>query len=154
MSSLKPTTLQPHAAMDESPTRLTILYDERCGFCLRCRDWLLSQPCLVEVELLPSGSEAAKGRYGNLPWLGQELVVVDERGRGWIGPAAFITCLWATARYRKWAYLLARPTLAPMAGRFFLFVSKRRDKLSGWFSRQNSDCSWCDELRMQAGGPD
>lgn len=148
------TTTTPLRTDPHSPTRLTVLYDERCGFCLRCRDWLLSQPCLVEVELLPSGSEEARARYGKLPWLGRELVVVDETGRGWIGPAAFITCLWATARYRPWAYVLSHPRLTPMADRFFLFVSKRRDKLSAWFSRQDRNCSWCDELRLQGKTPD
>jgi predicted DCC family thiol-disulfide oxidoreductase YuxK len=147
-------THQLSTETDHSPTRLTVLYDERCGFCLRCRDWLLTQPCRVEVELLPAGSELVRDRYGTLPWLGHELVVVDDRGHAWIGPAAFITCLWATARYRKWAYLLSRPRMAPFADRFFLFVSKRRGTFSGWFSRQDPDCSWCDQLRLQGKVPD
>jgi predicted DCC family thiol-disulfide oxidoreductase YuxK len=128
---------------------LTVLYDEKCGLCRRSRDWLLTQPCLVPVELLPSGSAEARERYGSLPWLGQELVAVDDRGRAWVGPAAFLTCLWATARYRPWAYRLAGPKLAPLAGRFFKLVSKRRDRWSAWLGRDDPDCSWCDELRLE-----
>jgi predicted DCC family thiol-disulfide oxidoreductase YuxK len=124
--------------------RLTVLYDERCRFCLRCRDWLLGQPCLLEVELLPAGSLAAKERYGTLPVLGDELVVFDDRGRGWVGAAAFLMCLWATVRYRSWAYRFARPGYAPHAERFFRFVSKRRDRWNRWLDRDD-DCTYCDE---------
>jgi predicted DCC family thiol-disulfide oxidoreductase YuxK len=132
---------------DPPPSRLTILYDETCGFCRRCRDWLLAQTCLVEVELLPAGSPAVKARYGAVPWLGRELVAVDERGRVWVGPAAFLICLWATARYRAWAYRLAGPKLAPMTERFFFFVTKNRDRWSAWPERGDPDCTWCDQLR-------
>jgi predicted DCC family thiol-disulfide oxidoreductase YuxK len=129
--------------------RLTVLYDERCGFCRRCRDWLLTQPCLVEVELLPAGSDEARGRYSELPWFGKELVVLDDEGRVWLGPAAFLTCLWATARYRSWSYRLAEPYLAGLTERFFMFVSGRRDRWSDWLGRADPDCSWCDELRVR-----
>jgi predicted DCC family thiol-disulfide oxidoreductase YuxK len=133
--------------------RLTVLYDDRCAFCRRCRDWLAGQPCLVDVELLPASSAAARSRYGELPWFGKELVVVDERGGAWIGPAAFLTCLWATARYRSWSYRLARPRLAPLTDRFFLFVSGRRDRLSTWLGRDDPQCTWCDELRRLGADP-
>ena len=133
-------------------TKLTILYDESCALCRRARDWLLSQPCLIQVELIPSGSKLAKSRYGALPWLGEELVAVDQSGQAWVGPAAFLTCLWATVRYRPWAYRLAGPRLAPLAERFFLTVSKRRDRWSAWWlGREDSDCSWCDGLRAGRG---
>lgn len=127
------------------PSRLTIVYDEQCALCRRCRDWLLSQPCLVPVELLPAGSDEAYERYGTLPWFGIELAVIDEVGRAWIGPAAFLICMWATARYRAWSYRLSSPKLAPMAERFFMMISKRRDRISAWMTREDQDCSWCDQ---------
>jgi predicted DCC family thiol-disulfide oxidoreductase YuxK len=127
-------------------SRLTILYDETCGFCRRCRDWLLAQSCLVQVELLPAGSVVARERYGAVPWLGRELVAVDDRGRVWVGPAAFLTCLWATARYRPWAYRLAGPKLASMTERFFMHVTKNRDRWSAWHEGPDPDCTWCDQL--------
>jgi predicted DCC family thiol-disulfide oxidoreductase YuxK len=134
----------------EDITRLTVLYDERCAFCRRCRDWLLTQPCFPEVELVAAGSEMARERYGSLPWLGQELLVADQHGRVWIGPAAFLVCLWATVRYRSWAYRLSGPTLAPLATRFFMHISKRRDRWSAWV-REDPDCSWCDQVRLAHG---
>jgi predicted DCC family thiol-disulfide oxidoreductase YuxK len=130
-------------------SRLTIVYDERCAFCLRCRDWLATQPCLVEVQLLAAGSRAAQERFGAVPWLGRELIVVDDSGHVWVGPAAFLMCLWATARYRHYAYLFSRPRWAPHAERFFRHVSKRRDRWGAWLERQDhaDDCSWCDDVR-------
>jgi predicted DCC family thiol-disulfide oxidoreductase YuxK len=136
------------SALPES-TRLTVFYDERCPFCLRCRDWLLVQPCFVKVELVPAGSAAARERYGTVPWLGKELVVVDDRGRTWVGPAAFLVCLWATVRYRAWSYRLSKPALAPHVAQFFMFVSTRRDRWGAWARRRNSDCSYCDEMRLR-----
>jgi predicted DCC family thiol-disulfide oxidoreductase YuxK len=128
--------------------KLTVLYDETCALCRRARDWLLTQPCFVQVELLPSGSAVAKDRYGAVPWLGQELVVVDDQGRAWVGPAAFLTCLWATVRFRPWSYRLATPHLAPLAERFFMFVTKRRDRWSAWLGRDDPSCSWCDQVQF------
>jgi predicted DCC family thiol-disulfide oxidoreductase YuxK len=128
--------------------RLTVLYDETCSFCRRCRDWLLGQRCFLEVELLAAGSPIARERYGSLPWLGRELVAVDQAGRAWVGPAAFLTCLWATVRYRPWAYRLSQPGLAPLAERFFRLVSKRRGRWSAWLGRDDPECSWCDENRV------
>jgi predicted DCC family thiol-disulfide oxidoreductase YuxK len=135
----------------DGPSALTVVYDESCALCRRARDWLTTQPCRVPVELVPAGAPETGSRFPELvPWLGKDLVVVDDRGRAWIGSAAFLTCLWATARYRKWAYRLARPRLAPLTERFFLRVSRRRHR---WGARLDPDvgCSWCDTVRLGAG---
>jgi predicted DCC family thiol-disulfide oxidoreductase YuxK len=131
--------------------KLAVLYDERCAFCLRCRDWLLAQPCFLEVELLAAGSPVARQRYGALPWLGNELIAVDDRGRVWVGPGAFLVCMWATVRYRSWAYRLSGPTMVPLATRFFRHISKRRDRWSAWLGRNDPECSWCDQVRVEWG---
>lgn len=133
----------------EGTRSLTVLYDESCPLCRRCRDWLLTQPCLVPVQLLPAGSPDVRSRYAAVaPWLGKELVTVDDGGRAWVGPAAFVTCLWCTARYRSWAYLLARPSLAPLSDHFFIFVTKRRNRFGRWIDRDDAECSWCDEVSI------
>jgi predicted DCC family thiol-disulfide oxidoreductase YuxK len=130
-------------------TRLTILYDERCRFCRRCRDWLATQPCLVAVELLGAGSASARERYGDLTEV-TDLVVIDDGGQVWTGPDAFVVCLWATARYRSWSYRLSQPGYARHAERFFRHVSKRR---GAWGSRLPEDgeeeCVSCDDLGLR-----
>jgi predicted DCC family thiol-disulfide oxidoreductase YuxK len=132
--------------------QLTILYDERCAFCLRCRDWLATQPVLVGVRLLASGSWEAHERFGDVPWLGSELVVADDTGKVWVGPDAFLMCLWATARYRSWSYVLTRPGYGRFAERFFMHVSKRRGRYAEWFGRSDPDCTYCDDVQTRLGG--
>lgn len=124
-------------------TRLTIVYDERCAVCRRVRDWLLTQPTHIPVELLAAGSPAARRRYGALPWLGDELVVAADSGEAWVGPAAFVTALWATVRYRPWSYRLSGPKLAPLAESFFHMVSKRRHRWARFVEDDEPECTWC-----------
>lgn len=126
-------------------TKLTVLYDERCAFCRRCRDWLAEQPVLVGMELLGAGSDDARRRFPDARVRGSELVVIDERGQTWGGADAFVMCLWATARYRSWAYRLSQPSLAPMAGAFFQRLSRRRESLSDWLWPA-PECDECDDL--------
>ena len=110
---------------------------------------MAGQPCLVDVDLMAAGSATARDRFGAVPWLGRELVVVDDRGRVWVGPAAFLMCLWATARYRSWAFRLSRPGWSRYAERFFVHVSKRRGRWGRWIDRKEEDCSWCDEIKLR-----
>ena len=139
------------APAEDAPGRLVILYDDRCAFCRRCRDWLLTQPCLLEVRLISAAAARRDELYDELSAVGHELVVTDERGRVWIGGPAFLMCLWATVRYRPWAYRFSRPALAPFAERFFRFISKRRDRWSAWLGRDDPNCSWCDEANFMFG---
>jgi predicted DCC family thiol-disulfide oxidoreductase YuxK len=126
-------------------TKLTVLYDERCAFCIRCRDWLADQPVLVAVELVGAGTDEAKRPFPDVEVGGSELVVVDDRGQMWAGPDAFIICLWATAKYRSLAMRLSRPAWKPLAATFFHQLSMRRDSLSAWVG-QVPDCEACDDL--------
>lgn len=123
--------------------RLTVLYDEHCAVCRRARDWLLGQPMHIEVEVIAAGSPAAKARYGRVPWLGGELVAVDDRGNVWAGPAAFVTALWATRRYRGWSYRMSGDRLAPLAESFFRMVSARRHRWARFLEDDEPECTWC-----------
>lgn len=123
------------AAAAQSPGRLLVLYDAGCPICVRCRRWLEQQPTYVPLDFLATDSAEAIEPFGpHLPWLGKELVVVGDRGQAWIGPAAFLVALWATQEHRLWSYRLSGPALAPLAGRFFDQVSKRRRELGRWLA--------------------
>ena len=112
--------------------RLTVLYDAGCPICVRCRDWMAREPAYVELELIACDSREARARYGQVPWLGEELVVVSDRGEVWAGPSAFLVCLWALRDWREWSYRLSGPTLAPLAERFFHALSSRRRRIAAW----------------------
>ena len=129
---------------EQAPRGITVLYDETCGLCRRARDWLLEQPALVRVQIVPAGHPEVQRRYAEaIPSIGRELVVVDDQGRTWTGPEAFLVCMWATARYRAWSYRLSSRLLAPFSMRFFRHVSRRRHRLGRWFGRGDTECEWC-----------
>lgn len=125
------------------PAWLTVLYDEQCAFCRQCRVWLEGQPTLVPVTFLAAGSPEALARYGDLPWRGEELVVVSDRGEAWIGPAAFIMCLWATEDHRYLAHQLSGRALAPLAETALAFVSHRRRSLARLAARRECPGGRC-----------
>jgi predicted DCC family thiol-disulfide oxidoreductase YuxK len=124
--------------------RLTILYDADCPLCARCRQFMESHEALVELEFVPCGSAEARARFGQVPWLGDELVVVSDEGDVWAGPAAFVMCLWALRDYREWSHRFSGPALAPLARRFFKAVSDRRKR---WFKAAPR----CTDGRCRAG---
>src|SRR4051794_38796600 len=74
-----------------SPRSLLVLYDPGCALCRRCRDWMLRQASFIPLTFLECTGTEARLRYGDLPWLGDELIVVGDGGEVWVGPAAFLT---------------------------------------------------------------
>jgi predicted DCC family thiol-disulfide oxidoreductase YuxK len=110
----------------DAPDALLVLYDEQCALCRRCHQWLEGQATHVPLHFLPAGGDVARREFGDVPWLGADLVVVDDHNNVWAGPAAFLMCLWATVDYRAWSYRLSGKALAPLAERFFHFVSSNR----------------------------
>jgi len=128
---------------------LTVLYDGTCALCVRCRDFLSGARTYLPLELLASQSQEARERYGAVPWLGEELVVASDEGDVWIGPAAFLVCLWALTDYREWSYRLSGPELAPLAERFFVAVSSQRRRIASVIRRPRCDpgdaCNLTDE---------
>jgi predicted DCC family thiol-disulfide oxidoreductase YuxK len=107
----------------------------------------VTQPVLVEMELVGAGTAEARRRFPDVERRGSELVVIDERGQLWIGAEAFVMCLWATARYRSWAYRLSQPGMAPVAEAFFRTLSKRRESLSDWLWPAE-ECDECNDLDL------
>ena len=124
---------------ERSPRALTVLYDPGCGLCQRCRTWMLGQASYVPLAFLPCSGEEARRRFGDLPWVGDELVVVGDGGEVWAGPAAFLVCLWALVDWREWSYRLAGPAFAPLAERFFLVLSSRRRAVGALFDHRCAD---------------
>jgi predicted DCC family thiol-disulfide oxidoreductase YuxK len=114
--------------------KLTVLYDAHCGFCVRCRWWLVAQPRYVAMEFFPCGSPEAAERFPGVIRLGEpeELIVVSDEGGVYRGTRAWIMCLWALKEYREWGMRLSHPALMPLARGAFALVSASRKKLSSW----------------------
>jgi predicted DCC family thiol-disulfide oxidoreductase YuxK len=123
------------------PRTLTVLYDPNCSLCRRCRAWMERQRTFLRVTWLACTGEAARKAYGAIPWLQDELVVVGDGGEVWAGPAAFLVCLWALCDWREWSFRLAGPAFAPLAERFFLFLSSRRKSIGALFDHACADGS-------------
>jgi predicted DCC family thiol-disulfide oxidoreductase YuxK len=122
-----------------SPRRLTVITDEDCELCRRCRGWLSQQTLLVAIEFLPVGSEEALRRYGSMGNRRDLLIVADDQGRIWTGPDAFVMCLWATAGYRSWARWAARPGWRSLARVLFGTVSSNRHRIAELMSGECRD---------------
>jgi predicted DCC family thiol-disulfide oxidoreductase YuxK len=107
---------------------LFVMYDSRCGLCTGARDWLRLQPSYLDLRLMASDSEEARRLFPGLP--SGELAVVSNDGRVWLGDNAFIMCLWALRKYRRWAKRLASPILRPVARQAFEAISRNRKNVS------------------------
>jgi predicted DCC family thiol-disulfide oxidoreductase YuxK len=123
--------------------KLTVLFDASCALCVRCRDFLAASETFVPLEFVACQSADARQRYGAIPWLGEELVVVNDHGEVWVGASAFLMCLWALRDYREWSYRLSGPLLAPLAERFFVALSAERAKIARFVGKPRCENGTC-----------
>jgi predicted DCC family thiol-disulfide oxidoreductase YuxK len=124
-------------------TKLTVLYDYRCGLCQRARRWMEAQPKFLPLEFIPAGSDHARERFPALPAVApdavDELIVVGDDGSIYKNDRAWILCLWALQDYREWADRLATPRLLPLARTAFQLISENRIAISRLFRLNNEE---------------
>jgi predicted DCC family thiol-disulfide oxidoreductase YuxK len=114
---------------DRTPVRrLTVLYDADCSLCAFLRDWLVRQPQLVPLELVPAGSQEARLRFPGLDHRAtlEEITVVGDAGQIYRGTAAWIVTLWALREHRPLAHRLSTPSGARLARGAVLAAAKWR----------------------------
>ena len=129
--------VEPHRA--RIPRALTILFDPSCALCQRSRAWMLRQESYLRLDFVACSGPEARARFGDIPWLGDELIVVADNGDVWVGPAAFLTCLWALVDWRAWSFRLSGTAFAPLAERFFRSLSSRRKGIAAWLDHECAD---------------
>ncbi|QOV36073.1 DUF393 domain-containing protein [Streptomyces ferrugineus] len=107
---------------------LTVLYDAQCSLCTFVRDWLVRQPQLVPLEMVPAGSDEARRRYPGLDHGAtlDEITVVGDAGQVYRGGAAWIVTLWALREHRGLAHRLSTPSGARVAKGAVLAAAKWR----------------------------
>ena len=107
-----------------------VLYDETCGFCCRCAEWLQKQPAFLPLYCWPAGDAATQRTFPLTAQGKQELVVVDSDGGVYRDTDAWLMTLWALAEWREWSLRLAGGNLKPMARQLFQLASSWRHGLS------------------------
>ncbi|HEY8986665.1 MAG TPA: DCC1-like thiol-disulfide oxidoreductase family protein, partial [Streptomyces sp.] len=116
--------------------RLTVLYDAGCGLCEYLGGWLVRQPQLVPLDLVPAGSDAARERFPDLDHAAtlDEITVVGDGGQVYRDTAAWIVVLWALREHRPLAYRLSTPSGQRMARGAVLAAAKLRESRwgGGW----------------------
>ncbi|ANP56308.1 thiol-disulfide oxidoreductase DCC family protein [Streptomyces griseochromogenes] len=122
------TTAPDRGAIDAPVRRLTVLYDAECTLCTHLRDWLVRQPQLVPLELVPAGSAEARGRYPGLDHAAtlDEVTVIGDSGQVYQASRAWIVVLWALREHRPLAHKLSTPAGARLARGAVLAAAKWR----------------------------
>ncbi|MCN9244231.1 DUF393 domain-containing protein [Streptomyces sp. RY43-2] len=120
---------------------LTVLYDAECALCVFVRDWLVRQPQLVPLELVPAGSPEARRRLPGLDHGAtlEEITVVADAGQIYRGSAAWVVTLWALREHRALAHRLCTPAGARLAKGAVLAAAKWRGARKGEASRGGGD---------------
>ncbi len=84
------------------------------------------QSQLVPLSFAPASDPAVRSWAGDWIPVGDELVVVADSGAVWVGPDAFITCLWALSSHRKLSQRLQAPGMHAVAKQAFHALSAGR----------------------------
>ncbi|MEV6112189.1 DUF393 domain-containing protein [Streptomyces sp. NPDC052109] len=116
---------------------LTVLYDAECGLCAHLRDWLVRQPQLVPLDLVPAGSDRARARFPGLDHSAtlDDVTVVGDSGQVYRGTHAWIVVLWALREHRPLAHRLSTPAGTRLARGAVLAAAK-------WRGAQRHDGGW------------
>ena len=122
-------------------TKLFILYDAQCPFCLRCRQWLGIQPVFLPLEFVPFQSPELVAPFEGIESFRtkRELLVVGDDGAVYQGSNAIVMLLYALKEYREWAFRIAGRELQPLAARLMNLLTSGRKGISKWLNRLNDE---------------
>lgn len=118
--------------MGRKPDKLTVLFDGDCGLCRRSVCWLSQRRTYVAVEPIAAGQPEAIDAFGHIPGYGDNMVVIADDGRSWVGPPdAYLVVMWAVWGTRTLSYVLSLPVLRQLAGHVFQTIAGNRHLLGG-----------------------
>jgi predicted DCC family thiol-disulfide oxidoreductase YuxK len=112
---------------------LTVLYDASCGLCRTVRRWLAQEPQFVELRFVPAGSDEARRQFPDIDHAAtlRDVTVISDGGEVFLGPGAWLICLWALRDYREWSQRLADPQIRPQIRGIVEWVALNRLRLGG-----------------------
>ncbi len=116
---------------------LTVLYDSKCGLCVKAKHWTQGQHSYVPVSFLAQGGAEALRRYPGVKQDDQpeELIAISDEGNVYRDDKAWLMILYSLRRYRPLAMRLAKPAFHGLARRAYYWVSSNRYLLSSWLGR-------------------
>jgi len=122
-------------------TKLFILYDAQCPFCLRCRQWLGAQKTFSQMEFVPFQSPELIARFEGIESFRKTpgLLVVGDDGGVYQGSNAIVILLYALENYRECAFRMAEADLMPLAAQYFDLLTSGRNGISEWLGRLDNE---------------
>ncbi len=128
--------------MATRPNRITVIFDGDCLLCRRSVHWLRDRHKHIAVDTVAAADPAAVAGYGRVPGYGDNMVVVGDDGRIWVGPPdAYLVVMWAVRGTRMLSYLLSLPLLKPAAAAVFRFVAGNRHLIGGIGGDRCAQCA-------------
>ena len=122
--------------------RLTVIFDGDCVLCRRSVRWLARQQTHVEVVSVPALHTGTKDEYGHIPGYGDNMVVVADDGRVWVGPPdAYLMVMWAIRGTRVLSYVLSAPVLKGLTTWAIRLVTRNRHLIGKVTSRRCEACA-------------
>ncbi|MDJ0954838.1 MAG: DUF393 domain-containing protein [Acidimicrobiia bacterium] len=109
------------------PKKLTLIFDGDCVLCRGSVRWLQQRETHVPIDMVPALRPDTMAQYGHIPGYGDNMVVVAEDGRSWVGPPdAYLVAMWAVRGTRALSYLLSLPVLKTITARVIQLIAGNR----------------------------
>lgn len=113
----------------------------------------MAQPQIVPFRFVAAGEPWVEQWLGGLVPVGDDLVVIDDWGRAWVGPDAFVVCLWGLNRYRSLSVRLQQAGGRLLAKHVFHSVTAGRG-VASLFLRSETGAMAIDATKLAYPGRD
>jgi predicted DCC family thiol-disulfide oxidoreductase YuxK len=111
-----------------------VLFDGRCGFCTRCRDWVQQRDPAGSILAVPNQTPGLRQQFGlSRSDVDRQLWAISRTGGMYGGAAACVLVLrelggiWAAL-----AHLYRLPGVPWCAARLYALVARHRGRLARW----------------------
>ena len=122
--------------------KLTVIFDGDCVLCRRSVRWLANRQTYVEIATVPAEHTETKAAHGHIPGYGDNMVVVADDGRVWVGPPdAYLAVMWAIRGTRALSYLLSAPVLKGLTTIAIRLITRNRHLIGRFASRRCEVCA-------------
>jgi predicted DCC family thiol-disulfide oxidoreductase YuxK len=121
-------------------TKLTVLFDEACPFCLRVVAGLKRQDSYFALEFLPMRQATSSGNFRQFAGLVKagRFVAIADNGAVYLDTKARLMIIYALKKYRAYAFTLAGPELYRLVDLAFEGISRGRGLLAPLYDRKAS----------------